>query len=195
MFNFRKITDLESIEKSEAFCMKPWVHLFVSQFGTVVPCCLTSWEKDQALGDVNEESIQEIWNGTEMKRFRRKMMADKPDSRCHQCYENEKNGLKSKRNIVNFLYADKIDWVLETNWRGHSPTSKPIYWDLRISISNAGSVGITQVPVGTMMQRRWVYSPMIPNCTGVPRTSISCWPNSNLPSLMWKKCISRAVNP
>ncbi len=133
MFKKRKINDIKSIETSQAFCMKPWVHLFVSQLGTIVPCCLTSWEKDQALGHVNEQEVREIWNGRKMRKFRRTMLSDVKDKRCWQCYDNEKNGLQSKRNIVNFLYSDKIDWVNETNWRGYSRNSKPIYWDIRIS--------------------------------------------------------------
>ena len=133
MFRRRKIRDLLSIESSRAFCMVPWVHLFVSQLGTVVPCCLTSWEKDQALGDVNSDTIVDIWNGNPMRKFRRRMLKDKKDSRCWQCYENENNGLKSKRNMVNFLYADKIQWVNDTSRSGYSETSKPVYWDIRIS--------------------------------------------------------------
>lgn len=113
--------------------MKPWVHLFVSHFGTVVPCCLTSWEKDQALGDVNAQAVDEIWNGPRMRAFRRKMLRDQPDERCHQCYQNEQLGLRSARKVVNFLYADQLDWVTTTARNGNAPDAKPIYWDIRFS--------------------------------------------------------------
>src|SRR5688572_15185060 len=108
----RKIHNLDSLQRSKAFCIKPWVHLFVSHFGTVVPCCLTPWEKEQALGDINEESIDEIWNGRKMGDFRIKMLNDEQDSRCKQCYENENVGLRSTRNITNLLYSDKLHWAL-----------------------------------------------------------------------------------
>ncbi|HHG83751.1 MAG TPA: twitch domain-containing radical SAM protein [Bacteroidetes bacterium] len=133
IFGRRKIRSLEDVHLSQAFCMKPWVHLFVSHFGTVVPCCLTSWEKDQALGDVNKQSIEEIWQGPEMQAFRRKMLRDQPDARCHQCYQNEKLGLRSARKVVNFLYADQLDWVNATARSGFAPDAKPIYWDIRFS--------------------------------------------------------------
>ncbi len=113
--------------------MKPWVHLFVSQYGTVVPCCLAPWEKDQALGDINEQTVKEIWNGERMREFRQRMLKDEPDNRCWQCYENEKVGLRSSRNITNMLYADKMGWVLKTKDDGSSDESKPVYWDIRIS--------------------------------------------------------------
>lgn len=132
-FNRKKIKNIDDVKKSKAFCINPWVHLFVSQKGTVGPCCLTSWEEDKTFGNVNKQSIQEIWNGEEIKEFRKSMMQDKPDERCHQCYQNEKNGLRSKRKTVNFLYADHLSWVNETKRDGEAKNSKPIYWDIRIS--------------------------------------------------------------
>jgi radical SAM protein with 4Fe4S-binding SPASM domain len=121
------------MQESEAFCMKPWVHLFVSQYGSVVPCCLTPWDKNQALGDINERTVSEIWNGSEMKKFRSKLLKDQKDLRCKQCYESEKVGLKSTRQMTNALYSHKLDWVKETKSTGFSASSKPIYWDIRIS--------------------------------------------------------------
>lgn len=129
----RKITDLESIQESSAFCVKPWVHLFVSQYGTVVPCCLTPWDKNQALGDINEQSVAEIWNGSPMKEFRAKLLKDQKDARCKQCYQSEKVGLKSTRQMTNALYGHKLTWVQETKSNGYSESSKPIFWDIRIS--------------------------------------------------------------
>jgi radical SAM protein with 4Fe4S-binding SPASM domain len=129
----RKITDIESIQESQAFCMKPWVHLFVSQYGSVVPCCLTPWDKNQSLGDINERTVQEIWNGTEMKQFRSKLLKDQRDDRCKQCYQSEQVGLRSTRQMTNALYGHKLDWVKETKSTGYSTNSKPIFWDIRIS--------------------------------------------------------------
>ena len=129
----RKILDKPSMDESKAFCMLPWVHLYVSQFGTVAPCCVTPWDEDQSLGNVNRQSIDEIWNGPEMRLLRKKMLKDQKDKRCWQCYENESNGLKSHRQIANFCYDDKLDWVASTKSNGFAPDSKPIYWDIRIS--------------------------------------------------------------
>ncbi len=133
MFNRRKIKNTEDVKKSTAFCINPWVHLFVSQKGTVGPCCLTSWEEDKTFGNVNRQTVQEIWNDEKIRDFRKSMMADKPDERFKQCYVNEKNGLRSKRKTVNFLYADYLPWVNETKRNGFAKNSKPIYWDIRIS--------------------------------------------------------------
>ncbi len=129
----RAITDAQSVEASKAFCIKPWVHLFVSHFGTVTPCCLAPWEKAQSFGNVNEKEVEAIWNDEKIRAFRLKMLRDERDSRCSQCYENESVGLRSARITTNFLYADKIDWALHTAADGTSAESKPIDWDIRFS--------------------------------------------------------------
>ncbi len=129
----RKISTIDDLRQSEAFCMVPWVHLFVSQYGTVAPCCLTPWEKEQALGDVNSASVDEIWNGARMREFRRNMLHDKKDKRCWQCHSNEANGLRSKRKLTNFLYLEKFDWVKQTEDDGSCKASKPVCFDIRLS--------------------------------------------------------------
>lgn len=129
----RPVATFEDVGRSKAFCMKPWVHLFVSQFGTVVPCCITPWGKEQALGDVNEQTIGEIWNGPAMRDLRLKMLRDEKDPRCAACYRAESHGLASARLGTNFYYADKLAWAFETDASGFSPNSKPVYWDVRIS--------------------------------------------------------------
>jgi radical SAM protein with 4Fe4S-binding SPASM domain len=129
----RRITDYKSVRESSAFCMMPFIHLFVSHFGTVIPCCLTPWHEEQALGNVNEQSIEEIWNGAPMRAFRRKMLRDQQDERCSQCYTNEQVGLRSMRLIYNHLYEHKIDWALDTSRSGKVRSAKPIFWDIRFS--------------------------------------------------------------
>ena len=130
---FPKKIDEEFIRNSEAFCMNPWVHLFVTHTGNVVPCCLTPWNDETALGNLKKDQLKDVWNGVRMREFRAKMLKDQKDKRCGQCYESEKFGLKSTRQFVNFLYADKLDWVQTTQSNGYAKYSKPIYWDIRWS--------------------------------------------------------------
>lgn len=113
--------------------MKPWVHLFVSQYGTVGPCCLAPWGKEETFGDINEQSIEEIWNGEKMRAFRLKMLMDEPDSRCQACYACEANGLSSPRIGTNFYYSDQLQRAFATQPDGSVQNANPIYWDIRIS--------------------------------------------------------------
>lgn len=113
--------------------MLPWVHLYISQFGTIAPCCVTPWEEDKAFGNVNKQSINSIWNGGEIQAMRANMLKDKKDDRCWQCYENEACGIRSHRKIANWRYAHRFDWVKSTKANGFALESKPIYLDIRIS--------------------------------------------------------------
>ncbi|MBL4708552.1 MAG: twitch domain-containing radical SAM protein [Flavobacteriales bacterium] len=133
MFNFRKIKKLSDVEKSQSFCMLPWVHLYLNTQGKVTPCCISPWSEEIELGDINKKPLDSIWNDTPMKDLRKNMLRDRKNSGCWQCYLNEENGLKSKRLLSNQLYQHKFDWVKSTKNNGLSPDSKPIYWDIRIS--------------------------------------------------------------
>ncbi|MEZ4931480.1 MAG: twitch domain-containing radical SAM protein [Saprospiraceae bacterium] len=128
-----KIKDKTSMENSQAFCMLPWVHLYINTQGKVTPCCLSPWDEDKVLGDINEQPLEKIWNGKKMMEIRSKMLRDKKNDGCRQCYENEKSGLRSKREISNFCYQHKLGWVQSTKKNGYSTEAKPIYWDIRIS--------------------------------------------------------------
>jgi MoaA/NifB/PqqE/SkfB family radical SAM enzyme len=128
-----KITDAQSMSDSKTFCMLPWVHLYVSPHGYANPCCLAPWEKEHILGDFNKESFQEIWNGKPMRDLRKKMLKDQPDPKCWQCYENERLGIRSKRQNSNHQYTHHLDWALDTHRNGSVDNPKPIFWDIRIS--------------------------------------------------------------
>jgi MoaA/NifB/PqqE/SkfB family radical SAM enzyme len=128
-----KITDEATMRDSKTFCMLPWVHLYVSPHGYVNPCCLAPWEKDQILGDLNQQSFTEIWNGAPMRDLRKKMLRDQPDSKCWQCYENERLGIRSKRQNSNLQYLHHLDHALQTHQDGQVTLPKPLYWDIRVS--------------------------------------------------------------
>lgn len=108
----------------------PWVHLHVSQNGNVIPCCQAPPHKVHRFGNVNEQSISEIWKGEAIDTFRKKMLNGEKDHRCKQCYIKEEQGFKSLREKTNKTYPQEVASVLET---GKSPSETPIYFDLRFS--------------------------------------------------------------
>ena len=101
---FRKGIDDDFVANSKAFCIMPWIHLHVTQYGTATPCCQAPWDKENAYGDINEQSLDEIWNGQAIRDFRRKMMKDEPDSRCTKCYSKEAIGVTSL--LEGLVWAD-----------------------------------------------------------------------------------------
>ena len=53
---------------SKTICAVPWMHLNFEPNGKVVPCCLTSAHNYFA-GDLNKDSIEEIWINTPNRVF------------------------------------------------------------------------------------------------------------------------------
>ena len=60
-------------------CLKPWTSFELDdQRGNVLPCC---WTKT-TVGNVNRNTIAEIWNGPGYREFRRKMLASEYQDIC-----------------------------------------------------------------------------------------------------------------
>lgn len=123
----------DKVAESRHFCMMPWVHLHVTQYGTVTPCCTAPWQKEQSFGDLNESSIEEIWNSPEIRAFRKKMLRDQRDARCSRCYEKESGGFSSLRTVTNAEYSAHLKKVNATEKDGYSDHTVPVYWDIRFS--------------------------------------------------------------
>ncbi|MEM7143745.1 MAG: twitch domain-containing radical SAM protein [Verrucomicrobiota bacterium] len=115
--------------ESETLCMAPWVHLNVTARGGIPACC----EFDGEFANINEVSIEDVWNGAEMRAFRARLMQGERDERCWKCYDKEDAGGHSMRQNFNKHFARHIDWVKGTGVDGRTSEAKPIYWDVRFS--------------------------------------------------------------
>ena len=109
----------------------PWVHLHVNQTGEVTPCCVTPWQN--GFGNINKQSIEDVWNSDAIKAFRLKLQADQPDDRCWRCYAKEKAGLYSLRKATNEDYLHHFERVLNMQPDGSLENAPPVYFDIRYS--------------------------------------------------------------
>lgn len=124
------------LKNHDSFCMMPFVHLHVTQHGTVTPCCQTPWDDEASFGNVNSSTIDEIWHGEAMNTFRGKMMRGERDDRCARCYEKEASGWKTLRQITNENFKHHFYRVTSANSDGSLTDprlAKPVYYDLRFS--------------------------------------------------------------
>jgi radical SAM protein with 4Fe4S-binding SPASM domain len=64
----KEISNLKKIDKVDK-CQKPWFYMSIMWDGNVVPCCY-DYDNLYVLGNVNNSSLKEIWNGDSMKRLR-----------------------------------------------------------------------------------------------------------------------------
>lgn len=107
----------------------PWVHLHVDTKGMAKACC----EANIPFGNINKQSIDEIWQGEAIRKFRKSLMAGERDNRCAACFQKEDAGKQSMRTETLAKYEDKIQWVNGTDESGESPDSKPVYFDIRFN--------------------------------------------------------------
>ena len=117
------MTDKERALKSNSFCAALWTSIYQDPSGKVSPCCV--WEQNSPLGNVNESTLEEIYNSTYVGELKEKMLDGKVISECSYCNKiKEDTGEDGSRKFFHNFF-DKIDW--------ESTNTKFVYWDLRIS--------------------------------------------------------------
>ena len=101
--------ELDDLVKGDAFCILPWIHMHPWPDGRVFTCCLS--EHDEPVGDLNEQTLEEVYNSETMKKFRLAMLENKKISNCNRCDEQEGYGHDTLRMRSNeeFMF-DHRDW-------------------------------------------------------------------------------------
>lgn len=66
-------------------CNIPWQTMTIAWDGDVVPCCY-DYDKKLVLGNVRQQSLQQIWQGESMQQLRREFISNKVNNPlCRQC--------------------------------------------------------------------------------------------------------------
>jgi MoaA/NifB/PqqE/SkfB family radical SAM enzyme len=120
----------ELLIKSDTFCMMPWLHLHAFPDGRAYPCC---FGLDQyPVGDLNKNSMEEVFNGKDMREMRLNMLSNKPSRQCGKCYDQEKSGFFSLRLSSNKHFGHNIGMIDNTQADGTADFVIK-YWDIRFS--------------------------------------------------------------
>lgn len=124
---------LTLLKENKTFCMFPWMHLYVNTDGAAYPCCTTLYE--YPIGNVRENTIDELWNSEKLKEVRRKLLAGERVDGCANCYKHESTGGGgySFRNFANNQFGQHYDLVQETGEDGFLPGMHLKYFDVRFS--------------------------------------------------------------
>lgn len=137
--SFDDLTKKELME-SDAFCVIPWIHMHPWPDGRVFTCCLS--ELHSPVGNLNEQTLEEVWNGDELKKFRLDMLNHKKLSNCNRCYEQESHGHQTLRQRSNAEYimlennrlgTDQFEEVKATHEDGAVDGVNMTYMDIRFS--------------------------------------------------------------
>ena len=130
-----KIKDMTPKEKellidSDTFCMLPWMHLHAYPDGRAYPCCFAF--DPFPVGNLNENSLEEVFNGEKMKEMRVRMLNNKKSRECMKCYDQEKSGFFSLRLSSNKHFGHNVNLVNSTQPDGSADFIVK-YWDIRFS--------------------------------------------------------------
>ncbi len=74
-------------------CNRPYTLTYITSSGNVLSCCFApfghksarEYKEERVLGNVFEQSIEEIWHGETYENFRRAFESDHPAKHCSQC--------------------------------------------------------------------------------------------------------------
>ena len=111
--------------------MLPWVHLHTWPNGNVYPCCITPME--HIAGNLNDNSLEEIYNSDLIKDIRVKMLNDERHEACARCYHQEDSGGHSMRHRANKSWKHYENLIETTEDDGTVEEMKLPYWDFRFS--------------------------------------------------------------
>ena len=129
---FDKMTEKQKLllTKNKSFCMLPWIHLHAYPDGRAYPCCFSF--DPYPVGDLNKQSLKEVWEGDKMKQLRKNMLKGVTNRECVKCYEQEKSGFFSLRLSSNKHFGHNIPLVENTTPEGDADFMIK-YWDIRFS--------------------------------------------------------------
>jgi MoaA/NifB/PqqE/SkfB family radical SAM enzyme len=72
--------------------MHPFTGLATREDGAIKVCC-----RSHPIGNIQENSLEEIWNGDTMKRIRKQVLSGYRPSECEPCFSLEDQGVESLR--------------------------------------------------------------------------------------------------
>lgn len=122
---------MNELKENKSFCLAPWLSIHTWPDGKTFPCCI--WNSNDPVGNVNDNTLKEIWNNDRMKSTRLSMLEDQKVDACNRCYHLEETGDQSYRQRINEQHWDKIKYVESTNKDGHLNIMNLHLWDIRIS--------------------------------------------------------------
>lgn len=87
----------EQVVEKDRRCVENWRSLVVGWDGIVVPCC-NDYDYKYPLGDVNKNTLQDIWNSVNMKNMRRIQNEGRQSelALCNSCYVPHEDYLMGK---------------------------------------------------------------------------------------------------
>ena len=98
---------------NNTFCILPWVHTHIKPNKDVHICC----RKSIPLGNLNKNSLNEIFNSKKMDTIRSKMLNGEKVEGCEKCYHCENLNNYSMRKMMNLWFLELLHNNNITPWK------------------------------------------------------------------------------
>jgi len=79
-------------QNSKTFCMHPFTGLATREDGAIQVCC-----RSHPIGFIQKHTLEEIWNGSTMRRIRKQVTKGQRPPECEPCFKLEDQGVESLR--------------------------------------------------------------------------------------------------
>jgi hypothetical protein len=80
------------MNSSKTFCIHPFTGLATREDGAICACC-----RSQPVGFIQENSLEEIWNGDKLRNIRKQVLNGERPVECAPCFNLEDQGVESLR--------------------------------------------------------------------------------------------------
>jgi MoaA/NifB/PqqE/SkfB family radical SAM enzyme len=114
---------------NEFYCAAPWRGLHINPRGDVKTCCAGD---PNMLGNLNEQSIEQILHGPVMREIRQSIQAGKPHAYCYNCVQAERYG-RSERDWHNNVSPEFDPRTAADD--EHVPTLIDVRWNITCNLS------------------------------------------------------------
>jgi len=148
----------QDLLESKSFCIMPWVHLATEPNGEVKICCLSSKrlaDNTHTRFNLGKNEIIEIYDSSEIKKVRGKMMSGERISECQHCWNEEDSGGVSQRQSMTKQwlkeYPELLEYIEQGVKNSYQVDSTPMYYDFRfgnlcnLKCRSCGSLNSTQI--------------------------------------------------
>ena len=120
--------DNKKLKQSTSFCMLPFMHIYGSAKGDLVPCC----EAQEVPLNHPGEAAQSAWNNDNYRELRRALANGERPERCNVCWHNEDSGIVSNRQQWEKDNWDTFGDIISVN-EDYSVNNDPQWLELKVS--------------------------------------------------------------
>ena len=118
----------DKLKNSDTFCMLPFMHIYGSAGGDMVPCC----EAQELPLNNPGESALESWNNEHYRELRRALANGERPKRCEVCWHNEDSGIVSNRQQWEKDNWETFSDIISVN-DDYSVNNPPLWVELKVS--------------------------------------------------------------